>query len=180
MQMTTPKSSATPRIACYGTAFLADAPADAKLLMRAIPAEIPQFSSPRLDAWFLINCGRFLSGTMGSTPSTYVKRVAGTDFRSLKTTVLYECSSALCVLLAALTPSRAAEMATGWHEIYGQQKTGRPQPNGRTQRRLVILKYLAALSKKRMDCQTRLMLRIDYRNSASCRSSSFRCAPTAH
>jgi hypothetical protein len=89
--------------------------------------------------------------------------VASTDFHSPKTMVIYECSSELRGLLATLTPKRAAEIATVWYEIYGPQKTKPPEPNGRTQRRLAILKNLADLSKKGMDCQTTLMLRVHYR-----------------
>jgi hypothetical protein len=83
---------ASARIACYGTAFLADASVDAEDFGRGIAPDVPQFSSPRMDASFFINCGRFLSGglaTMKSVPSAYVKRVAGTDFRSPKAAVFY-------------------------------------------------------------------------------------------
>jgi hypothetical protein len=73
-----PKSTprASPRIACYGTAFLADAALDAKLLIPEVAADARQFSSPRLDASFLIDCARLLTGglaTMESAPSRYVK-----------------------------------------------------------------------------------------------------------
>ena len=125
VQMTAPKSSnssarTSPRIACYGTAFLADAPVDANLLTHRIAPDAPQFSSPRLDASFLINCGRLLSGQLATTegaPSTYIKRVAGSDFRSPKGTVIYECSTELHGLLAALTPERAGKMATEWYSM---------------------------------------------------------------
>jgi hypothetical protein len=45
-----PKSTprASPRIACYGTAFLADAALDAKLLIPEVAADARQFSSPAL------------------------------------------------------------------------------------------------------------------------------------
>jgi hypothetical protein len=170
----TPKSPdaslpASPRIACYGTAFLADAPVDAKHLMRGIAAEVPQFGSPRLDASFLINCGRFLSGklaTMETAPSTYVKRVAGADFHSPTATVVYECSTELRGLLAALTAERATQMACEWYGMYGPQKSEQAETNGRTQRRLEILKNLAALALQGKDRQTKLMLRVDYRKQS--------------
>jgi hypothetical protein len=86
---------------------------------------------------------------MHSNPSTYAKRVAGSDFRSPKGTVFYECTSELRRLLAAMTCMRAAEMATEWYSMYGPRKTeAAAQPNGRTQIRLAILK----LSR---DCETR-------------------------
>ena len=132
-------------------------------ITRAIAPDTPQFSSPRIDASFLINCGRFLSGTIESTPSTYVKRVAGSDFRSPKATVLYECSEELCELLATLTKQRAADMATEWYGMYRAQKSKPAEPNGRELVRLAILKNLAALAKQREVCQTMLMLRVDYR-----------------
>jgi len=160
------KAGASPRIACYGTAFLADAPADAAALKRGVARDRPQFSGPRLDASFLINCGRFLAGnaaTMESAPSIYVKRVAGTDFRSPKTTVIYECSTELHGLLAALSAERAAEMATEWYRMYGPPKTKPAEPNGRTQRRLAIIKNLAALAIQGKERQTKLMLRVEYR-----------------
>jgi hypothetical protein len=169
--MTSAKSShpsppSSPRIACYGAAFLAAAPANAKLLTRRIAADVPQFSSPRLDASFLINCGRFLAGgcaTMDSAPNAYVKRVAGSDFRSSKGTVIYECSTELHGLLAALTPQRAAELATEWYSMYGPQKTKPAEPNGRTHIRLAILENLTVLAKQARDNQVTLMLRVDYR-----------------
>jgi len=163
-----PKSTprASPRIACYGTAFLADAALDAKLLIPEVAADARQFSSPRLDASFLIDCARLLTGglaTMESAPSRYVKRVAGTDFRSPKTTVLYECSIELRGLLGALTDERAAELATEWYGPYRLGKTKPPERNGRTQRRLAILNGLATLAKHAQLGQTRMMLRVEYR-----------------
>jgi hypothetical protein len=166
--MTPPASNsgryASPRIACYGTAFLADTTkAD---LMRAIAPDAPQFSSPRLDASFLINCGRLLSGklaTMEVAPSTYVKRVAGSDFRSPKGTVIYECSTELHGLLAALTPKRAGEMVAEWYDMYAPQKAKPAKLDGRTQIRLAILKNLAALAIRGKDSHTKLMLRVDSR-----------------
>ena len=169
--MTAPKSSnssarTSPRIACYGTAFLADAPVDANLLTHRIAPDAPQFSSPRLDASFLINCGRLLSGQLATTegaPSTYIKRVAGSDFRSPKGTVIYECSTELHGLLAALTPERAGEMATEWYSMYGKTSPRSAEPSGRTQTRLAIIKNLAALAKQGKERQMILMLRVDYR-----------------
>jgi hypothetical protein len=118
-----------------------------------------------LDASFLINCGRFLAARVAKmeAPSAYVKRVAGTDFRSPKTTVIYECSAELRGLLAALTSERAAEMATDWYSMYGPPKTKLAEPNGRTQRRLALIKNLAALAIQGKDRQTKLMLRVEYR-----------------
>jgi hypothetical protein len=134
--------------------------------MRGIATEVPQFGSPRLDASFLINCGRFLSGkpaTMEAAQNTHLKRVAGADFHSPKATVVYECSTELRGLLAALTVERATQMAIEWFDPYGPQKSKPGGPNGRTQRRLEILKNLAALALQGKDCQTKLMLRVDYR-----------------
>jgi hypothetical protein len=169
--MATPKLSESPRIACYGTEFLVAPPIDAKSLMGKIASDVPQFSSPRLDASFLINCGRLHAGRLHAgevvaveSPSTYVKRVAGTDFRSPKTTVLYECSTELCDLLAALTDERAAETATQWHGVNLPMKPNGTELNGRTQRRLAILKNLAALAKQANDGNKTLMLRVEYRN----------------
>lgn len=164
--MATRKSSKCPRIACYGTAFLADAPVDAKLLKSGIAAAVPQFSSPRLDASFFINCGRLLAGEYATTetaPSTYVKRVAGSDFRSPKGTVIYECSTELHGLLAALTPERIAEMVTDWYCMYGPSKAKLTEPRGRAHIRLRILKNLAVLARCAKGDQTKLMLRVDYR-----------------
>jgi hypothetical protein len=168
--MTPAKSSnstprVSPRIACYGTAFLADALFDTAALKRGIASDMPQFSSPRLDASFLINCGRLLSGNVATmeAPSTYVKRVAGTDFRSPKAAVVYECSTELREQLAALTEQRAAEMATEWYRMYGPQKTKMAEPNGRSQRRLAIVKNLAALAQQAKDGHMVLMLRVEYR-----------------
>jgi hypothetical protein len=133
--------------------------------MRRIAVELPQFGSPRLDGSFLINCGRFLTGktaTMESAPSTYVKRVAGTDFHSPKAAVLYECSTELRELLAALTAECAAEMAAEWYNIY--PKTKLAGLSGRTQVRLSILNGLAALANQARIGQMTLMLRVDFRN----------------
>ncbi len=160
--MATPKTSASPRITCYGTAFLAEAPVDTIALKQGIASDVPQFSSPHLDASFLINCWRFLTGTMESAPSAHVKRIAGLSFRSPKTTVLYECSTDLCELLAALTPESAAEMATQWNSMYGKPNPKAMKANGRTQVRGSILMNLAMLAKQVND-DTKLMLRVDYR-----------------
>lgn len=170
--MAAPKSShssarASPGIACYGTAFLADAPVDAKLLTHSIAPNAPQFSSPRLDASFLINCGCILAGgsaTMDNAPNAYVKRIAGSDFRSPKGTVIYECSAQLRGLLATLTPERADELAVKWYDLYGPQKAKSAKPNGRTQVRSAILKSLAALALQGKDSDRKLMLRVEYRN----------------
>lgn len=165
--MTPAKSSkSSPRITCYGTAFLAHEALDAKLLMQGIAAAVPQFSSPRLDASFLINCGRLFAGgwaTMDSAPSAYVKRVAGADFRSPKGAVIYQCSAELQVLLAALTPLRAAQMASEWYDKHAPQTVRSARLHGLTQIRLAILKNLAALAVQGRDQQTHLMLRVDYR-----------------
>jgi hypothetical protein len=134
--MTPTKSSnsspwASPRIACYGTAFLVDDSVDLTRVKNGIASEVLHFGSPRLDASFLINCGRFLASkaaTMDSIPSTYVRRVAGSDFRSPKAVVLYECSSELRELLAAVTPRRAAELATEWYGMYGAPKSKEAKP----------------------------------------------------
>jgi hypothetical protein len=168
----TPKSPdaslpTSPRIACYGTAFLADAPVDAKLLMRGIAAEVPQFGSPRLDASFLINCGSVSQRQAGDNGNrTYVKRVAGADFHSPEATVVYECSTELRGLLAALTAERATQMACEWYGMYGPQKSEQAETNGRRQRRLEILKNLAAVALQGKDRQTKLMLRVDYRKQS--------------
>jgi hypothetical protein len=161
-------SGSTPsfRIACYGTAFLIDHPVDAAALKDGIARELPQFSSPRLDASFLINCGRFLGKlTTTETPSRYVKRVAGSDFRSPKATAFYQCSTELCVLLAAVTAERAAEIDTEWYGMYGRVNAKAPKAKGRTQWRLETLKHLAALAKQVTDSETKLMLRVDYRTN---------------
>lgn len=161
--MTAQNSSplASPRITCFGTAFLIAAPIDAKLLIRAFPAEAPQFGSPRLDASFLINCGRLLTGKPATieTPTTYVRRIAGRDFRSPKGTVIYEASPELCGLLAALTPERAAQVANNWHSDHS-----RPNSRGRIQLRMAILESLATLARQARGAQARLMLRVDYRS----------------
>jgi hypothetical protein len=72
----------SPRIACYGTAFLANLPLEVTPLDRHVGPEIPQCSSPRLDASFLMNCARLLTGdaTPEDNPSPNLKRIAGTDF----------------------------------------------------------------------------------------------------
>jgi hypothetical protein len=133
--------------------------------VRGIAADVPQFGSPRLDASFLINCGRLLFAklaTMEGAPSTYFKRVAGSDFRSPKGTVIDQCSTELQDLLAALTPKRAAEIATEWYDMYGKTNTKSAEPSDRTQVRLAIIKNLAALAKQGKERQI-LMLRVDYR-----------------
>jgi hypothetical protein len=116
--------SPTSRIACYGTAFLADDPVDTATLQRGIAPDVPQFGSPRLDASFLANCGSFLNGKTATmdAPSAYFKRIAGVDFRLPKSTVFYECSTELRALLAALTKERAAEIATEWYGVKGPPK----------------------------------------------------------
>jgi hypothetical protein len=156
-----PRSS--PRIACYGTAFLVDVPVDTAALKQGIAPDVPQFSSPRLDGSFLANCGSFLTGKTATTddPRAYFKRIAGTDFRLLKSTVFYECSTELCGLLAALTEERAAEIAQKWHGA--PPKTKPQEPNGRTQRRLEILKNLAIFAIQAKADHRTLMLRVDYR-----------------
>jgi hypothetical protein len=173
--MTASKSSdsrqrSSSRIACYGTAFLRDALTDAAVLKHGVALDMPQFSSPRMDASFLINCGRFLAGRLltgkvatAEDPSTHVKRVACTDFRSPKAAVIYECSTELRELLAALTGERAAEMATDWSSLYGPQKAKPAEPNGRTQRRLSILTILIDLAKRAKVGNKALMLRVEYR-----------------
>jgi hypothetical protein len=151
-------------------------PTDAKLLTRGIASDVPQFSSPRLHASFLINCGRLLVGrihaarfhvgglaTIETAPNDYVKRVAGSDFRSPKGTVIYECSTELQGLLAALTPERADELAVNWHDMYGSEKTKWAKPNGRTQVRSAILENLAALALQGKESHAKLMLRVEYK-----------------
>ncbi len=80
----------SPRIACYGTAFLSDSPVDTAALKRGIAPDVPQFSSPRLDAFFLANCGSLLTGKTAAMddPRAYFKRIAGTDFRLPKSSFL--------------------------------------------------------------------------------------------
>jgi len=140
--------SASPRIACYGTAFVADSPVDTAALKREIASDVPQFSSPRLDASFLANCGSFLNGKPATTddPRAYFRRVAGTDSHSPKAIAFYQCSSELCALLTVLTENRAAEIAQNWYGTMTRPKTKPREPNGRTQRRLAILKHLAELA----------------------------------
>jgi hypothetical protein len=155
----------SPRIACFGTAFLVDDPVDTEALKGEIAPNVPQFSSPRLDASFFINCGRFLAGklTTTETPSIYVKRVAGSDFHSPKATVFYECSTELQGLLADLTPKRGAEFATEWYGMHGPPNAKLAEPNGRMQIRLAILKNLAALARQAEDHNKTLILRVEYR-----------------
>jgi len=151
----------SPRIACYGTAFLA--PVGVVPLDQQVGPEIPQFSSPRLDASFLINCARLLTGTDATSednPSPKLKRIAGTDFRLPKSTTYYECSAELCDLLATLTEHRAAEIAIKWHAPPAAKV---PEANGRTQRRLAILNSLASLALQVKPGHTILMLRVEYR-----------------
>jgi len=160
-----------PRIACYGTAFLA--PVGGAPLDQQIGPEVPQFSSPRLDASFHINCARLLTGAdamLEDNPSQHVKRVAGTDFRLPKSTTFYECSAELCDLLPTLTEQRAAEMATKWYAMaakwYGESRPAAvkiPEANGRTQRRLAILNNLASLARQVKAGHTILMLRVESR-----------------
>jgi hypothetical protein len=150
-----------PSVGCAG--FLSDTPIDAVALARGIRPDATQFSSPRLDASFLINCGRLLTGTIESAPSTYVKRVTGTDFQARKATVFYECETELCDLLVALTVVRAAEIAREWYGTSVPAKTKPAETNGRTLRRLAILKNLAALAKQGKADHKTLILRVEYR-----------------
>ena len=153
----------SPRIACYGTAFLGNVPLEPTTLDRHIGPDIPQFSSPRLDASFLMNCARLLTGADAmpeDNPSPNLKRIAGTDFRLPKSTTFYECSAELCDLLATLTEKRAAEIAIKWHAPPAAKA---PEANGRTQRRVAILNNLASLARQVKAGQTKLMLRVDYR-----------------
>jgi hypothetical protein len=153
----------SPRIACYGTAFLANVPLELTTLDRHIGPVIPQFSSPRLDASFLMNCARLLTGTDATpedNPSPNLKRIGGTDFRLPKSTTFYECSAELCDLLATLTEQRAAEIAIKWHAPPAARV---PEANGRTQRRLAILNNLASLARQVKAGHTILMLRVEYR-----------------
>jgi len=156
---------ASPRIASYGTVFLTDSPVDTAALKRGIASDVPQFSSLRLDASFLANCGSFLSGKTATTddPRAYFRRVAGTDFRLSNATHFYECSSALCALLTALTEDRAAEIAQNWYGTMAPPKTKPRESNGRTQRRLAILKQLAELARRAKLDNKMLMLRVEYR-----------------
>ena len=101
---------------------------------------------------------------MDNAPNAYVKRIAGSDFRSPKGTVIYECSAQLRGLLATLTPERADELAVKWYDLYGPQKAKSAKPNGRTQVRSAILKSLAALALQGKDSDRKLMLRVEYRN----------------
>ena len=168
--MTPTKSSnsgprASTRIACYGTAFLADAPFDVVALKRGVAPDVPEFSSPRLDASFLINCGLILTGNVATTetPNNYVERVAGTDFHSPKATHFYKCSTVLSGLLAGLTELRAAEVAAEWYSIHGLAKTKSMRLSGRTQQCWAILQNLVALAKQGRNDKKALMLRAEYR-----------------
>jgi hypothetical protein len=152
----------SPRIACYGTVFLANVPFELTALDRGIGPKIPQFSSPRLDASFLMNCARLLTGTDATEDnrSPNLKRVAGSDFRLKKATHFYECSAELCHLLATLTEQRAVEMATQWHVPHAAEVSA---ANGRTQQRLAILNNLASLARQVKAGHTILMLRVESR-----------------
>jgi hypothetical protein len=118
-----------------------------------------------LDASFLANCGSFLSGKTATMddPRAYFRRVAGTDSHSPKATVFYECSSELCALLMALTEDRAAEIAQNWYGTMAPPKAKPREPNGRTQRRLAILKQLAELARRAKLDNKMLILRVEYR-----------------
>jgi hypothetical protein len=155
---------ASPRIACYGTVFLSDSPIDTAALKRGIASDVPQFSSPRLDASFLANCGSFLSGKTATMddPRAYFRRVAGTDFRLPKATHFCQLSAELSDLLAALTDERAADIAVKWYDMNGPAKTKPRESNGRTQRRFEILKNLATLAKQAKAEHKALMLRVEY------------------
>ena len=173
--MTASKSSnssalaASSRIACYGTAFLAGTPVDIAALKCGISSGAPQISSPRLDASFLANCGSFLSGKSAAIddPRTYFKRLTGNDFSlpkaQSKATHVYQFSAKLCDLLAALTEERAAEIAMKWYGTNLPAKTKSCESNGRTQRRLAILRNLAALARQAQVGNTVLILRVEYR-----------------
>jgi hypothetical protein len=155
----------SPRIACYGTAILVGTPVDLVALKRGISPDALQFGSPRLDASFLANCGSLLNGKTVTIddPRAYFKRIASSDFRLPKSTVLYECSTELSGLLAALTDERATEIAQKWHGTNEPTRRKLREPNGRTQRRLAILANLATLAKQAEASQMKLMLRVEYR-----------------
>jgi hypothetical protein len=151
------------RIACYGTAFLA--PVGVAPLDQQVGPEVPQFSSPRLDASFLMNCARLLTGTDATEDnrSPNLKRVGGADFRLRKATHFYECSAQLCDLLATLTEQRAAEIADKWYGMNGPAKTKTGELNGRTQQRLAILNNLASLAREVKAGHAILVLRVESR-----------------
>ena len=155
----------SPRIARYGTAFLSDSPVDTAALKRGMVPDGPQFSSPRLDASFLANCGSFLTGKTATLddPSAYFKRIAGTDFRLAKSTVFYECSTDLCDFLAALTEQHAADIANKWYGLYAPAKAKLEEPDGRAQRGLAILNNLASLARQVKVGHTVLVLRVESR-----------------
>jgi hypothetical protein len=96
-------------------------------------------------------------------PRAYFKRVAGTDFRLPKSTVFYECSAELCDNFASTTEERAAEIVQQLNDMNGPAKTKPRESNGRTQRRLEILKNLATLAKQAKAEHKALMLRVEYR-----------------
>jgi len=157
---------ASPRIACYGTAFLARVPVELTILEQRIGPGVPQFSSPRLDVSFLASCARFLANPDASATDNHgvdLKRVAGNNFRLSKSIHLYECSAKLCGLLAALTEQRANEIACNWYDNRRPAAAATPESNGRTRRRLEILKNLAILAKQAMADHKTLMLRVEYR-----------------
>jgi hypothetical protein len=85
------------------------------------------------------------------------------DEPSICATHLYECSSELCILLTALTEDRAAEIAQNWYGTMTPPKTKSRVPNGRTQRRLAILKQSAELARRAKLDNKMLMLRVEYR-----------------
>ncbi|MEA3093652.1 MAG: hypothetical protein QOJ04_4994 [Caballeronia sp.] len=96
-------------------------------------------------------------------PRAYFKRIASTDFRLRKSTVFYECSTELQILLAALTEESAAEIAEDWYGIKVPPNNPKPlEPNGRAQRRQAMLNELATLAKQATVGQ-KLMLRVEYR-----------------
>jgi hypothetical protein len=155
----------SPRIACYGTAFLGGASVELTAFEQSIDPGVPQFSSPRLDASFIMNCARLLTGPQ--TPENHhtgLKRVTGTDFRRSKSTHFYECSAELCELLATLTEQRAAEMALQWYGMHRPAAVKMPEVNGRTQRRSAILNHLASLARQAKAGRAILMLRVEYRS----------------
>ena len=80
-----------------------------------------------------------------------------------KTSILYECSTELCDLLAPLTDERAAEVAMKWYSVNLVMKTKAAEPNDRTQRRLAILKNLASLAQQARDGNKTVMLGVEYR-----------------